>query len=99
MLFLTELSSCLPNCYYPIFIFVHMKYQVVQSTGGTFVTIFYCRATSYSLSIEHNFVDNQLYQLQMMLILLGTVNVEGKMMAYKLYSISNTKGVVFLIPL
>ena len=36
-----------------------MKYQVVQSTGGTFVTIFYCRATSYSLSIEHNFVDNQ----------------------------------------
>ena len=36
-----------------------MKSQVVLSTGGIFGTIFYCIVTSYSLSIEQRFLDNQ----------------------------------------
>ena len=56
--FLTAFSSCLSNIYYPIFITVHMKYQVVISTVGIFKTIFYWRVTSYSLSIDNNFLGD-----------------------------------------
>ena len=47
------------NCYYTIVISVHMKYQVLLSTGGTFENISNCRVTSYSLSIQQRFIDNQ----------------------------------------
>ena len=47
------------NFYYPIFISVHMKYQLVLSKGGIFETIFYCIATRYSLSIEQRLLKNQ----------------------------------------
>ena len=43
---------------FPYFISVHMKFQLVLSTGDIFETIFYCIITSYSLSIEDRFLDN-----------------------------------------
>ena len=45
--------------YYPIFISVHIKSQVVLSKGGIFETIFYFSITSYYLSIEKHLTYNQ----------------------------------------
>ena len=58
MTFLTTLSSCFSNCYYPIFIYFRIKFQVVISTVVIFETIFY-RVTSYSLSIKQRFLCSQ----------------------------------------
>ena len=44
-------------------------------------------------------LTTSLYQVRMILILLGTVTAEGGMLALKLSSISKTKRVVFFIPL
>ena len=68
----------------PYFISSHAKSQVVLSTDWIFVTIILCVVISYSLSIYQRFLDNQFYQLRIILVYLGTVNAECKMMAYNL---------------
>ena len=60
---------------------MRMKSQVVLSTGGIFENIF----ISALQAIPYQFISVSLiislYQVQMILLFLGTVNVEGKIMA------------------
>ena len=44
---------------FPYFISVHMKYQLVFSKWGIFETIYYHIVTSYSLSTDQCFLNNQ----------------------------------------
>ena len=58
-----------------------MKSQVVLSIGGIFETVFISMLqdnTSQSSSVS---LTTSLYQVRMIPVLLGTVNVEGKILA------------------
>ena len=73
--------GCKPRDHYPIFISVHMKPQVVLSTGGIFETIFIAalQAIPYQLISIH--LTTSLYQVQIIILFLGTVSAEEKMLA------------------
>ena len=87
------------NCYYPIFLSVHMEFKVVLSTGNILETIFIASLQDIPSQVSSILLTTSSYQVWTIIILLGTVNVEGEILAYKLSSISRTKRVVFSIPL
>ena len=58
-----------------------MKYQVVLSTGWIYETIFIAMLQAIPSQLISVSLATSVYQLQMILILLGTVNAEGKIMA------------------
>ena len=58
-----------------------MKPQVVLSIGGIFETIFIAALQAIPSQLSSVSFTTSLYQVQMILILLGTENVEGKLMA------------------
>ena len=63
------------------FISMHMKFQVFISTGGISETIFIVELQSINYRLISISLEISLYQVQMILLFLGTVNVEGKIMA------------------
>ena len=65
----------------PYFISVRMKSQVVLSTGRIFENIFITALQAIPSRLSSVSLTTSLYQVQMILILLGTVNAEGKMPA------------------
>ena len=77
---LNRIPFMLSNCYFPIFISVHIKFQAVLSTGGIFETIFFPALQAIPYQLSRIFLTNIFYQLIMILVLIGTVNAEVKML-------------------
>ena len=55
---------------------MHMKFQVFISTGGISETIFIVELQSINYRLISISLEISLYQVQMILFLIGTVNVE-----------------------
>ena len=67
--------------FYFLNFYLHIKYQVVLSTSGIFETIFIAYLQAILSQLSSNSFTTSFYQVQMILIILGTINVERKMMA------------------
>ena len=66
---------------FTFFISVYMKFQVVLSIGGIFETVFIAELQDIPSRLRSVSLATSVYQLQMILFLLGTVNVKGEMLA------------------
>ena len=66
---------------FPYFISVQMKYQVVISTGVIFETIFITALQAIPSQLSSISLTTSLHQVRIILVFLGKVNAEGKILA------------------
>ena len=78
---LTAFLSCLSNRYFTIFVYEHIKSQVVFSTFMIFETISISALQAIPSRLIIVFLTTSLYQVRNILILFGTVNVEAVIMS------------------